>query len=225
MQTRIVNGNEAFNVTGKALEIDGSLVWPFVIGQEETTELLEENLEMDDRDVGSIIAESLNQNALEIFESLRKEHADDAFEEEDDWKEVLGEWPNGIASKQGLTLNTNILNGGLLSSVAIGYASVQENWQIPAFLKYGNWNDCPPAEVHCSVHRYWSERYGARIVGVSNDVIECVVDKPPTTQEDAMELAMQQYAYCYDIVEQGTETVSNLAATLLNGRNWYFWWD
>ncbi len=225
MQTKIVNGNEAFIATGKALEINGSLVWPFVIGQEETVELLEDNLEMDDRDVDSIITASMSHDVMELFKSLQKEHAVDAFDEEDDWTEVVGEWPSGDVANQGLTLNTNIMNGEVLNRAAIGYASVKENWQIPAFLKYGNWNDCPPAEVHCSVHRYWSERYGARIVGMSSDAIECVVDRPPTTKEDAIELAMQQYGYCYDIVEQGTETILNLAATLLNGKNWYFWWD
>jgi hypothetical protein len=28
-----------------------------------------------------------------------------------------------------------------------------------------------------------------------------------------------------DIVDQGCESISNLAATLLNSPYWYFWWD
>ncbi|MBL8817724.1 MAG: DUF4253 domain-containing protein [Planctomyces sp.] len=28
-----------------------------------------------------------------------------------------------------------------------------------------------------------------------------------------------------DIVEQGCESISNLAATLVNSGYWYFWWD
>ncbi|WP_414650247.1 DUF4253 domain-containing protein, partial [Duganella sp.] len=34
-----------------------------------------------------------------------------------------------------------------------------------------------------------------------------------------------QYLYCADIVDQGTESIEALAATLLNARVWYFWWD
>jgi hypothetical protein len=32
-------------------------------------------------------------------------------------------------------------------------------------------------------------------------------------------------AYCPDIVEQGVESVSALAAHLLDSPLWYFWWD
>ncbi len=96
---------------------------------------------------------------------------------------------------------------------------------IPAFLKFGNWNDCPAPETHCAIHRHWFEKYGAEIIGLSSDVIECRVAKPPIDKNEAMELAMQQFAYCYDIVEQGTETIANLAGSLVNSNNWYFWWD
>ncbi len=60
---------------------------------------------------------------------------------------------------------------------------------------------------------------------MSADVIEMRVARPPTTREDAMALANEQYAYCEDIVHQGVESLSNLAATLLNGTVWFFWWD
>jgi hypothetical protein len=60
---------------------------------------------------------------------------------------------------------------------------------------------------------------------MSGDVVECVVTKPPTDRNAATNLAWEQYWYCVDIVEQGCESVSNLAATLLNSPYWYFWWD
>jgi hypothetical protein len=68
-------------------------------------------------------------------------------------------------------------------------------------------------------------RAGAEIAGVSGDVIECIVANPPRDKEQSMNLAWEQYLYCQDIVVQGRETISNLAATLLNSPYWYFWWD
>ena len=48
---------------------------------------------------------------------------------------------------------------------------------------------------------------------------------PPTTRSAAYQLAWEQYIYCSDIVIQGTQTLSNLAASLLNAPIWFFWWD
>ena len=60
---------------------------------------------------------------------------------------------------------------------------------------------------------------------MSRDIIEMSVAHPPRTRESALIVAREQYVYCSDIVDQGVGTISNLAATLLNGRIWYFWWD
>lgn len=42
---------------------------------------------------------------------------------------------------------------------------------------------------------------------------------------DARRLARRMYAFCPDIVEQGTQTVRALARTLAQGQSFYFWWD
>ena len=38
-------------------------------------------------------------------------------------------------------------------------------------------------------------------------------------------LALEQYAYCNDIVDQGVGTIGALADGLMKSHNWYFWWD
>ncbi len=48
---------------------------------------------------------------------------------------------------------------------------------------------------------------------------------PPTAPGQALDLAYEQMGYCADIVLQGTLTLERLAATLLDGRVWFFWWD
>ena len=43
--------------------------------------------------------------------------------------------------------------------------------------------------------------------------------------EQALDLALEQYAYCSDIVDQGVEPVGRLADGLAKSSYWYFWWD
>jgi hypothetical protein len=62
--------------------------------------------------------------------------------------------------------------------------------------------------------------------GFSADSLRSLaVSRPPSNRDGAMAPAKEQYAFCYDIVEQGTETTANLAGGLLNGRSWFFWWE
>jgi len=92
-------------------------------------------------------------------------------------------------------------------------------------LRFGGWNECPSPEVHVALMRLWQERFGAEVVGITRDVVEMRVERPPTNKVDALRLAKQQYLYCQDIVDQGTQTLESLAAVLLGGTSWFFWWD
>ena len=60
---------------------------------------------------------------------------------------------------------------------------------------------------------------------MSGDVIECTVKTPPSSKQAALALAREQFVYCSDIVHQGVRSIEALAATLLNSKTWYFWWD
>ena len=76
-----------------------------------------------------------------------------------------------------------------------------------------------------ALHRRWHERWGSEIACMSDDVIECTVARPPTNEVEALQLAEEHMIYCPDIVHQGTQTLEGLAAALLEGRTWYFWWE
>ncbi|MCC6151088.1 MAG: DUF4253 domain-containing protein [Planctomycetes bacterium] len=78
---------------------------------------------------------------------------------------------------------------------------------------------------HTAVHRHWARLYGSMVVSVTGDVIQCFVERPPKTKDEALFLAIEQFKYCSDIVDQGVGTICNLAAELLNSHTWYFWWD
>lgn len=112
-----------------------------------------------------------------------------------------------------------------MSPISVALVPTVQPWRVPAYLGLGGWNDCPDTPEHCAVLRHWHERYGAEIAAVGDDVIELSVTRPPLTREAALALAREQYEYCADIVDQGCETYAGLAATLLRGRIWFFWWD
>jgi hypothetical protein len=195
--------------------------YPFIIGDREELERLLENLKYDDRPQAAIITESLGIDVLAWFEQRKSEAREDGFVNE----EMVGEWSGESQEKESIKSHLDILTGAIKPVVYIGIVNIDEPWMLPAETRYGGWNECPDAALQCAVMHYWKEKYGAEIVSMSGDVIECVVQKPPRTIEDSIELAWEQYWYCSDIVDQGTQTIMNLAAGLMNSDYWFFWWD
>lgn len=198
--------------------------YPFLIGDGEELKRLEEQAEDAERNSAEIIRASLAIDAGAWIAEQREERRKDAEAWEYSAEPPLGEWP--IKADHGsILLHKDILSGNIKPKVYLGLAKLEQPWHLPGVVNIGGWNDCPSAEEHCAVHRSWQERFGAEITGMSGDTVECVVRNPPRDRKAALELAWEQYWYCSDIVDQGCESISNLAATLLNSPYWYFWWD
>ena len=137
----------------------------------------------------------------------------------------IGEWPDKpVPAGPGLTIAFD-LEGKPLDRVHILLIPTDEGAAVPAFLRWGGWNANPAPEYHIAALRSWHERYGAELVGITGDVINLRVARRPATREAALALAREQYLYCEDIVDQGTETLAPLAATLMQDDWWFFWWD
>ena len=136
----------------------------------------------------------------------------------------LGDWPTAPEAEPGLSVACD-LNARPLPKVYVGLAPTSDWTTIPAYLRWGGWNDCPPPEFHVAAMRSWRDRYGVELVGISSDTINLRVAKRPKTRDDAIALAREQYLYCADIVDQGVQTISALAAALMANDWWYFWWD
>ncbi|MFC0350671.1 DUF4253 domain-containing protein [Undibacterium danionis] len=195
--------------------------YPFLIGDAADVERLQEAAEYNEQSVDEILDEATQLDVAAWIQERRAEAEEYEFSDD----EVIGEWPDDLVEKGAISLHRDILSGELKPEVFLGAVKIAQPWHLPATLKYGGWNDCPDPIVHCAMHQYWQKEFGAEIVSVSGDVIECIVTNPPRTKEAAIKLAWQQYWYCTDIVDQGCETISNLAASLLNAEVWYFWWD
>lgn len=195
--------------------------YPFLIGDADELERVKEAAEFNDQSFEEIIRGATDVDLQKWIGERRAEAAEYGFSPE----AALGTWPGEVTEKGEVSLHRDVLTRKIKPEVFLGTATIKERWHLPAVLKYGAWNDCPEPEVHCAFHRKWQTEFGAQIAGMSGNVVECIVNNPPLDQATAIELAWQQYWYCADIVEQGCESVSNLAATLINSPYWYFWWD
>lgn len=137
----------------------------------------------------------------------------------------LGEWPAKPEPSIGLSVARNILTAVPLPKVYVGIAPTGDGTAIPAYLRWGGWNECPAAEYHVAAMRGWRDRYGAELVGMSDDTINLRVASRPKTREEALALAREHYIYCADVIDQGFPSYSALAAYLMANDWWYFWWD
>ena len=155
----------------------------------------------------------------EFFAKRKDEHADDEIDLEE------GQWPTQSVSPIKLNAHYDLLRQQPYEHVFLAKIPTDKPWEIPAYLRFGGWNECPGPEELVVVLRQWSQRYGVEIYSLSDDAMECTVARPPQTREDAMALAHEQFLVCNDIVSQGTESVALLAASLLKADAWYFWWD
>jgi hypothetical protein len=143
-----------------------------------------------------------------------------------DWYDAVeGDWPKNDHPTQTLVAHKSALTRRPLKEVYIARIPAVEWWEIPAYLGTGGWNECPEPEVHVAFFKRAFDRYGAEPRSMTADIVEFVVKNPPTTHDEALELARAHFVYCPDIVHQGTQTLKALASTLVNAPIWYFWWD
>lgn len=166
----------------------------------------------------TLLARAGRQSAAAYFARRQRERAaSGTFPGEDDW-------PEQPALPIELSAHLEVLSRQPKPAVYLARIPTTRAWEIPAYLKFGGWNDCPVPEDHVTVLQDWSARHGVEIFAICGDVMECTIARPPADREDARVLAREQFMYCPDIVYQGTESIGMLAASLVNSRAWYFWW-
>ncbi len=136
-----------------------------------------------------------------------------------------GDFPNNVVPHGAPLSIIDFASRAPKEKVLIGLIPTARAWEVAAYHKFGGWNDCPPPAAHVAIAREWSERYGARLIANTADVLEFEVDRPITNRDEAIALALEQFRYCADIVYQSAGTVDALAGHLLGARYWYLWWD
>ena len=144
-------------------------------------------------------------------------------------RERAGEWPENAEPHNYFSIPYEWTDGYKmlkpLKAVRLALVPTRASWEVPAYLKFGGWNDCPWPEEHVAILKRWHELYGAQVVGLTHDELEVGVTRPPNSKLSAFNLAREQYGYCADLVDQTEGGILDLAATLLDASVWYFWWD
>ena len=84
------------------------------------------------------------------------------------------------------------------------------------------WNyDVGPDKVVARL-KEWDQRYGLVFRGIGPDWAEAEFKTQP---RDMLAFAREVYAFCPDVVDQGTETVEALADEMKRDNVVYLWWD
>jgi len=210
---------------------------PFIIGGDDDLERIAEQFSIEDPAVfdqpskHSIPPPRAPRAILEAASKLR--FPDDlslwgGSVEPKDLVAPVGTWPTSVTAGRlspQFAAAYDVLTGKPLSLVHILFLPTDKSWEGPAFLRWGDWNACPPAEYHVAALRQWNERFGAELIGITGDTIELFVANPPSDRETALAVAHDIYRYCPDAVDQGTESLTGLAASMLMQQSWIFWWD
>jgi len=71
-------------------------------------------------------------------------------------------------------------------------------------------------------YREWQVKYGLRLDGAGIDWLAAKITRPPP---DWLAFSREVYAFCPDVVDQGTNSVEKLAAEMRTTGSLYLWWD
>jgi len=223
--------------------------WPIICGDAEEYDRIEEQISDQDEDVREILAhvpagvsaaaahaaeraaqrqrmlehfraDPKHQELLKFFENTGEEEGSCSNESPDYTTWSSRGKPPEVRVQSAFGYDRDPYRSVLLAIVPAANAA-----DSPAYLNFGGFNACPSTPIHVAHLREWKQRFGAVPIAITDAVIEMFLASPVQSKEDAWSLARDFYAYCPDIVDQGTGTVNRLANEIWKSPQWYFWWD
>ncbi|TWD81926.1 uncharacterized protein DUF4253 [Kribbella amoyensis] len=105
-------------------------------------------------------------------------------------------------------------------------ARVKRGADLPAMAGWdGPVNHSTDVAPLLAMLRSWEERFGARVVRIGFDTLDLSIAAPPTTEEHALHVAAEHWAFCPDNIDQGPGSLREYAAAIRGLNSWSFWWD
>lgn len=168
-----------------------------------------------------ILAEASGMYGQNIYEEEKKEMKDAIDRDQIEWE---------VPEDEELLFTSCVDFDGddaydIKENVVIVKLPTDKPYEVFAWLPMGGFNDCPLPAKMVAVAKYWYEKHGAEPSAITYDTAEFYLPKPTDDKETVMELAIEQYVFDTDIVEQGVGDVESLIETLYLNKQWYFWWD
>jgi hypothetical protein len=95
-------------------------------------------------------------------------------------------------------------------------------FEILRAMGTNGWNYDLSPEMVIARLKEWDGRYGLVFRGIAFDWVEAEFKTQP---QDMVGFAKEVYAFCPDVVDQGTESVEVLAKEMKSSNILYLWWD
>ena len=194
----------------------------FLVLDDTLLEKFEIDMEDEDTDnimdiVKSNLKKYKNINAVKFLEKFQGQTTDDLKENIDEYFSEI-DYKFDDSEKYDLELSTLFdYDGNFKDNVILVKVPTTKPYEVLAYFGMGS-------EGIATV-KYWYEKYGAVPAAITYDEIEFYVERPVLTFEEAKKLAVEHYAFCYDIVDQCYGTFEKLVDGLYKNIQWYFWWD
>lgn len=195
---------------------------PVIIVPSDTiTEMIEINLEENENGVEDILTKAHEINPKTILDDRLRELMPASADRE----ELVGIYTASEITQRTFHSIIDFNTKRPYEELIIAKIPTAKPWEAAAWIPMGGYNECPSPEEQVAVFQYWHGKYGAMPAVVSYDIWEMYVENPIDNEEDAKDLAWDQFAFCSDIVFQGIGQINKLAGTLVNSNIWFFWWD
>ena len=166
-----------------------------------------------------------NINPIELFNKFIEQNAD-SIKSNVNEDFTKNNYEINDSNKNNLKFLTIFNNeGNLKDDVILVKVPTEKPYEVLGYFGMGGYNECPFPAEQVAVAKYWYEKYGAVPAVITYDTIVFYVERPVQTLEETKKLAMEHYAFCYDIVDQCYGTFEKLADALYKNIQWYFWWD
>ena len=108
------------------------------------------------------------------------------------------------------------------SAVDISVLPARAGWEVPYLVGFGGFNECPEPFEHAAILHRWEEMWGAELFAMGHDTLEFEVSRPPTTREDALQVALEHMIYNESY---SPPTLAYYAAMVIDSPVWVAWWD
>lgn len=77
---------------------------------------------------------------------------------------------------------------------------------------------------YSAVLKSWEDRFGAYLIGMGQDTLRVFVSNPPSSYDQAKDLAREYGAFCWD-TSGAVDDLSTIADYLQFTDEWWLWWD